>query len=515
MLPGKAYKPEDIIQILVRRIWLLLVPMAVFGAIGAVVVHRLPDRYRAETLILVVPQRVPESYVRSTVTARIEDRLNSLSQEIMSRTRLEKIIHDLDLYADVRKTGIMEDIVEQMRRDINLQVVRGDAFKISYVGDNPRTVMRVTEAVSSLFITESIRDRATLAENTSDFLEQQLQEARQRLIEHEKKLEAYRQQYAGQLPSQLDSNLQALQGVQMQIQSLAESVNHDRESQLVLQRQIADLEQQEDAAPGEPASTDAGTTTLMQQLAIARSNLTALQTRLKPDHPDVKKASSLVRELESKVAADEAATPLTPVTPAAPWGTSRSRRLQDYRAQLELLERQISAKQAEQQRLQAQTGSYQARVEAAPRRESEMTELTRDYVTLQQIYTSLLQKKEDSKIAQNLEVRQIGEQFKTLDPPRLPERPFSPNRPRLTAMGLAAGLGVGVLLIGLLEYRDQSFKADHEIVRLLALPVLAVVPTMQSPAEKKWAFRKRVLIGFACSTAVLLGFAVVTYTFIF
>ena len=514
MLPGKAYKPEDILQILLRRIWLLLVPLAVVGAATAVVVHKLPDRFRSETVLLVVPQRVPESYVKATVTTRIEDRLQSIRALIMSRTRLEKVIQEFDLYAKERKTGIMEDVVEQMRNDIDLQVVRGDAFRIIYVGDNPRTVQRVTEKLGSMFIDENVKEREQQATNTSEFLEAQLEEARLRLVEHEKKLEAYRQQFAGQLPSQLDSNLQMLQGLHLQIQNLVESTNHDRDRQLVLQRQIAELEQLEDAAAaaGEPTTPDSSGPTLAQQLMIAKANLAALQSRLKPDHPDVKKAAGFVRDLEAKVAAEE---PATPVTPAAPWLTSRSRRMQDYRTELELLERQMANKQAEEQRLQAQIATYEGRVEAAPRRESEMTELTRDYVTLQQMYTTLLSKKEDSKMATTLERRQIGEQFNVLDPARIPEKPFSPNRPRLAAMGLAAGLGVGLLLIALIEYRDQSFKADHEIVRLLALPVLAVVPTMQSVAEKKWAFRKRLLIASACTTTVLLGFAVVTYTFLF
>lgn len=515
MLPGKAYKPEDILQILRRRIWLLLVPVAVIGAAAAVVVHKLPDTYRSETVILVVPQRVPESYVRSTVTARLEDRLQSLSQEIMSRTRLEQVIQDFDLYAKERKTGIMEDVVEQMRRNIDLQVVRGDAFKISYVGDNPRTVMLVTEKLGSWFIDESIRDRAGLAENTSEFLDQQLDDARRRLIEHEKKLEQYRQQFAGELPSQLDSNLQALQGMQLQIQNLVDSMNRDHDRELVLQRQIGELEQAEEAAvaAGDQGGTDDGASNLSQQLAAARTNLTTLQTRLKPDHPDVKKAAALVRELESRVPTAEGATPVTPAATLAT--SSRSRRLADYRTELELLERQIAAKQADQQQIQAQIRSYQTRVEAAPKRESEMTELTRDYVTLQQMYTSLLTKREDSKMAATLEKRQIGEQFKVLDRARLPEKPFSPNRPRLTAMGVAGGLGIGILLIGLLEYRDQSFKSDNEVMRLLALPVLAVVPTMQSVAERKWAFRKRLLIASACTTTVLVGVAVITYTLVF
>ena len=137
----------------------------------------------------------------------------------MSRTRLERIIQDFNLYANERKTGIMEDIVEQMRRDINSQVVRGDAFRISYQGDNPRTVMRVTERLAALFIEENLRDREVLHEGTNQFLEAQLEDARRRLVEHEKKLEDYRREHAGQLPSQLDSNLQVLQSAQMQIQN--------------------------------------------------------------------------------------------------------------------------------------------------------------------------------------------------------------------------------------------------------------------------------------------------------
>src|SRR4029453_17789755 len=142
MLPGKTYNPEDILRIVKARIWVLLVPFAIISAATALIVHALPDRYRSETVILVVPQRVPEEYVRSTVTTRIEDRLQSIAQQILSRTRLERIIQDFNLYADERRTGIMEDIVENMRRSIEVQVVKGDAFRVSYIGDEPRTVMR-------------------------------------------------------------------------------------------------------------------------------------------------------------------------------------------------------------------------------------------------------------------------------------------------------------------------------------------------------------------------------------
>jgi len=516
MLPGKAYRPEDVLLILRRRIWLLLVPFAIISAAVAAWSSKLPDRYRSETVVLVVPQQVPESYVKSTVTTRIEDRLQSLTQQIMSRTRLERIIQDFNLYPAERKNGIMEDIVEQMRRDIGVQIVRGDAFRVNYSGDNPRTVMKVTEKLASLFIEESLRDREVLAEGTNQFLEAQLEDARRRLVDHEKKLEEYRRQYAGQLPTQVESNLQVLQNLQTQVQSLAESINRDSERRLILERTIADLEQQEEAAAAGLAGPGDEKPGPAQQLAAAKTALAAMQTRLKADHPDVKKMAGIVRDLEKKADADAATADTTaPVTaPVSAGTTARGRRLADARLEMELLDRQLSQKQSTEVAIRKQISAYQLRVEAVPTRESEMTELMRDYQTLQGQYTSLLSKKEDSKISANLERRQIGEQFKLLDPARLPERPYSPDRQRLNTMGMAGGLAFGILCIALLEYRDQSLKTDHEVMRVLSLPVLAVVPMMQSAAERKWAFRKRMLIAIACSSTVAAGLAVVAYTFI-
>jgi len=277
MLPGKVYKPEDVLQVLKSRIWVLLLPFAMIAACTAVWVRHLPDQYRSETVILVVPQRVPESYVRSTVTTRIEDRLQSLVQQILSRTRLERIVKDLDLYAKERQTGIMEDVIEQMRRDIGVQVLRGDSFRISYIGDNPRMVMRVTERLASLFIEENLRDREVLAEDTNQFLEAQLEDARRRLLEQEKKVESYRRAYAGQLPSQLESNLQVLKSGESQSAAIADSLDRDRERHLLLERQLADFEQQPEEPSAPPAS---GVLTPPQQLAKLKDSLQAMQLRL-------------------------------------------------------------------------------------------------------------------------------------------------------------------------------------------------------------------------------------------
>jgi polysaccharide chain length determinant protein (PEP-CTERM system associated) len=521
MLPGKVYKPEDVLQILRRRIWLLLVPFSIVSAATATYSRYLPDIFRSETLILVVPQRVPESYVRSTVTTRIEDRLQSISQQILSRTRLERIIQDFNLYVEQRRTGIMEDIVEQMRRDIVIQVVKGDAFRVSYTGQDPRTVMKVTDRLASLFIEENLRDREVLAEGTNQFLEAQLEDSRRRLIETEKKLESYRKQFSGQLPSQLESNLQVVANTQMQIRAVVESMNRDRDRHLMLERQLAELENPNlETAPAAPVvvpanSDGTGGGSPAQQLEAAKVALTQLQLRLKSDHPDVLRVKRIVANLQAKADAEAADAPVSPENVRlSPVELLRRKRIADVRAEFEQLNKQIASEQAEEKRLRQIAAGYQQRVELAPTRESEMIELTRDYETLQKQYTSLLSKKEESQISANLERRQIGEQFKLLDPARLPERPTSPNRQQINTFGLVAGLAIGIALIVLVELRDTSFKTDEDLLSVLGLPVLAVVPLMQSNTERRRTFRLRLLVNLGLGTTVAACLAVVTYTFV-
>lgn len=515
MLPGKVLRPEDVLGILRRRAWWLLVPSAVVAAATAVVSRKLPDLYRSETLILVVPQRVPENYVKPTVTSRIEDRLQSISQQILSRTRLERIIQDFNLYAEEQRTGIMEDIVENMREDITVDVVKGDAFRVSYIGRDPRTVMRVTDRLSSLFIEENLRDRTMLAEGTDQFLEKQLADARGRLAETEKRLEEYRKRFAGQLPSQLETNLQVIQGTSAQLQQLNESLNRDRDRLLAVKRQLNDLTAI--ATAPLPADNDPNGGTAAEQLAAANAALAAMKLKLKPEHPDIKRANLAIAELQKKADHETTAASLAPEAAprkATPTEVARVNKLNDLRAELDQLDRQIAFKEAEDKRLRSVVGSYQHRVEAVPTRESEMSALTRDYATLQTMYQGLVEKKEQSKIAANLERQQNGQQFKLLDPARLPEKPFSPNRLLINLVGLVGGIAIGAALIALLEYRDQSFRTEDEVAAAFGVNVLAVVPVMQSEAERKKQFRRTTILGCGLGFMVAACLAVVVYTFI-
>jgi polysaccharide chain length determinant protein (PEP-CTERM system associated) len=403
---------------------------------------------------------------------------------------LERIIRDLDLYKDARKAGIMEDVVQQMRSDIEVKLEgQESSFRVAYSSADPKTALKVTERLAALYIEENLRDREKLADNTSSFLESQLQDAKRRLLEQERKLEDYRHRYAGQLPSQLQGNLQSVQSAQMQVQALVEAMNRARERRLLVERQLADaqalpadvtLPGGRTLSPEDPAALGAA-----QQLEAARARLEAARLRYTADHPDVLELEQTIRDLETKVR-EEQGRPQEqrPAKSLSPSEIARQKRLKDLQAELEVIDHQLAAAQIEESRVRATIADYRAKIDAVPTRESELVELTRDYSTLQATYASLLAKQEDAKVAANLERRQIGEQFRILDPASLPARPHNQQQ-RLAVLvsGAVGGLALGLLLVGFLEYRDTSFNCEDDVLRTLSLPVLALVPRVDSDSE--------------------------------
>lgn len=518
MVPGKQYSIEDYLSIAWRRKWLIAIPFVVVSIVTAVVARYLPNRYRAEAVLQVVPQRVPTDYVQPTVTSLPEERLRSLYQQILSRTRLEQVIRDFELYADERREMIMEDVIQLMRSEINIDIPQRNestaAFRVSYVGNDARTVMRVTERLTSLFIEENLKDRERLAEGTDQFLDTQLQEARNRLIEQEKKLEAYRRQHSGELPSQVQSNLQVVQNAQLQVQAIVQSIAQDRDRKLMLERLLADAHAAPPIVPSETPSNPAAPgalagATAAQQLETARAMLRALQLRLKEEHPDIVRLKRTIAELEAKADEEALQRPVSGDAPVAqgvtPAEAARLARIRDMRLEIESLDRQIAQKQKEEERLRGVSSDYQRRLAAAPTRESELIELTRDHQTLLNLYTQLLAKKENARMAVNMERRQIGEQFRIIDPARLPERPFSPNRPQIYAMGLLGGLLLGFGLVGFLEYRDTSLRSEGDVLASLALPVLAMIPAMATAAERRRLRRRKLVLSLSAAGALVLA----------
>lgn len=490
----RTYTLHDIVSVIAQRRWLVLVPFALGLAATPLLAQFAPERYRSEALLLVIPQQVPKDYVTPTMTQSIEDRLPAITDQILSRSRLEQIIQQLDLYPEERSRLVMEDVVQKMRLDITTSAARKDvdSFRVAYVSQSAEKARQVTERLASLYIEQNLKDRENQADSTSQFLTTQLEAAKRRLVEQEKKLEEYRKNHAGQLPSQLQGNLQAIQTASLQLQSINETTNRAQERRLLIERQIADAQALAVAAPGMPQDKEAPVGTA-QQLEFARARMAAMLQRYTPNHPEVASLERTIAELAAKL---EGETPVGVVaeqkTPATPAEAAQQRRILDLRAELAVLDHQLTANRAEAARLNEQIAEYQRKVDVLPTRESELVELTRDYGTMQAAYTNLLVKREDAMLASNLERRQIGEQFKLLDSASMPERPYNQwQRIGILSGGAIAGLVIGLLIIGLSEYRDSSFRNEDEALRALSVPVLALVPVMTSGREAQAARRRR------------------------
>jgi uncharacterized protein involved in exopolysaccharide biosynthesis len=279
----------------------------------------------------------------------------------------------------------------------------------------------------------------------------------------------------------------------MQIQALVESINRVRDRRLLVERSSADLTAEEQASTVVGSAEPSADAPASRQLAYYEKLLADMELRLKPEHPDLIRMRRTVAGLRQRAESEALARPLSADTgvPFTPAQAQRRARLKDLQGELEGLDRQIAAKRAEEDRLRRQASTYQSRLEAMPARETELIELTRDYSTLQQMYASLLAKNEESKIAANLERRQIGEQFKVLDPARRSERPFSPNRLRINMVGALGGLVLGMGLAAFLAYRDTSFRTTQDVAVVLSLPVLAQIPLLTTPAERHRMRRRR------------------------
>jgi uncharacterized protein involved in exopolysaccharide biosynthesis len=556
-----------------RYKWLLVLPLVLGTAGMTIYARQLPNVYYSEAIVQVVPQGIPESFARSTITTGLGERLTTISQQILSRSRLEALVTEFNLYPEARRATTMQDVVERMHaRDIKVaensqrtrsRGQRGGSFVVGFSADNPRTAVRVAERLASMFIEENLRQRTGQAEVTDRFMDSQLESARQELVLHERRLEEFRRRNATSLPTQLGANTSGLQTTQQQINNLVDRMMNDRERRLVLERQIADVAElqlveassrqaagrrPQTSAPAATARTSSSSrgsgpsgrmtqaarggspargrgagrqgtpvvetvegATAAERLERARVALRALELRFKPDHPDIGIVRRQVAELERLAEEEALQAPLSASTSVSMSEAEIRQQLQlkALREELEALDRQIARKEEEEKVLREKLALYQSRIEQTPTRETELAALTRDYDTIESQYKGLLKKKADAKIATELESRQIAEQFRVVEPPREPLRPTSPDRQRLQLLGSMSGLAFGVLLVGLFEYRDRTFKTDKDIAVALSLPVLATVPTMVTYRERRRRFRLRlVLTGSALAIAMTLGLAV-------
>ena len=512
----------------IRRYRLLLMAAVFLGwVLVTAVASMLPSKYRSETVILIEQQRVPEHYVEPNVAVDLQQRLQSMSEQILSRTRLLGIIDKFHLYGG-QQSGDADRLLEVMRKDISVDLVRGDrpdqisAFKVSYSANSPVVAQQVTAELTSLFIEENLRNREQLSEDTTSFIEDELTTARKNLDQQEQRLREFKEKYMGQLPEQTTSNLQILSGLQERMQSATDALEHAQQQRLSLQfllNQYRAMMPQASQGSGPASGPVPSVYALDQKLTSLQSQLTELRTKYTDLHPDIarlkgeiaateKLRAQALNDAQNTKSPDDRDNEKLAQNPAD--AQTRAAMVQ-VESQLKSNELEITNDKLSVSKLEADIQAYQKRLNVAPALEQELAAITRDHDQSRENYDSLLAKHNQSVMATNLEKRQEGEQFRMIDPPSLPQKPYFPNRLYFSLGGIAFGLALGIGSVIAMEVLNQRIYTEEELNAIVETPLLVSLPPLPTPAEN----RKRSLYHAAeWATAALLAIVIPAVTFL-
>lgn len=453
---------QDYLEVPIRRPLHVLVPLVLVFATAVTASFVLPKKYRSSTLIFVESEKVPENFVPKMSTESMTRRVQTVRQEVLSRTRLEQVINEEHPYSDDRGPAALSDYVERMRRNITVQTKGADAFMIEFVHTDPQKTARVANRLATLFIDEAESEREQQATEGFEFIDSQLKETRTTLEAKEEAVRRFKEQNLGNLPEQLAANLATLQRLQMEQQTVAESLRAAQARVDVLGQTM----QQEVGNPTLRTADGSG-----PQLAQLRAQLAELRTRYTDQHPDVQGVLRRIRELEQNAAN------APPGPPGLPGETTSA---QFRRAQIE-----VETLQSKRADVESEIRKVQARVDSVPRTEQELATMTRDYGQLHESYLSLLKKQMEARMAEKMERRWKGDRFKVLDPAHVPELYFFPNRMLFALIGLVGGLALGITIAFAAEIIDHSIKSADDLQEVLPYPVLIVVPRIDPAVDTR------------------------------
>jgi polysaccharide chain length determinant protein (PEP-CTERM system associated) len=422
---------------------------------------------------------VSSKYVDPVVSDDLNHRLATMQEQILSRSRLQPIIEKLNLYPEDRGKLQIDDLVEKLRGAITVkpvEVMQGTGphqlpgFYISATFDTPQLAQQVCTEITSMFLAQNARQTEQQATRTTNFLGEQLAEAKKKLDQEDAKLAEFKRQHPGSLPEDTQSNIGILTGTNTQLeantQAIARAEQERAFNESLLQQEEVNWKTRTTGGPN-PDSADA-------QLILLQDQLAGLLSRYTPDHPDVIKTENQIAELKKRMAEPPKQVPAS----APAQSTHEPPQIQLLRAKLKQDDLTIANLKREQAQIQSQSRQLQARMEATPMVEQQYKEITRDHQTASDIYNDLLKKSQSSGMARDLVNTQDSEQFRVYDPPNLPVSPSFPKKPYFVGGGALGGLAVGFGILFLLAMMDKTIHSEHDAELFLQLPVLTVVPTL-------------------------------------
>jgi len=449
-----------------RHRWLGLAFLAAGITASGTLAVFLPNVYSATATVLVERRNMTESLVRPAVSDEVETRLHTISEEVLSRPRLQELVSRFGLYPELRAKGASEEaVIQRLRRDIRQELRSGGtaggpgmtiAFALTYRGRDPQTTARVANELASLYVEEDVRSREQQATGATDFLKTQLEESRASLEEQERRLGEYKEAHPGELPEQVEANLSTLDRLNTQLQLNSAAQDRLAERRLLLRK---------------PGAGPGGVETPGERLGRLKLELADLLTRYRERHPEVIRVKEEIAEVEKLLAQ----------SPAAAGGAAKEKLPAD--PDLETLHR-------EQKRLLATIAAYERRVENAPQREQEIKEMSREYDAAKERYLTLSKQYEAARLNESMEKGQEGEQFRVLEPAVVPDQPAAPNRLQLLLAGWVGAmvLAAGAILVA--EHLDTSFHSTDDLVAFTRVPVLASIPTIATSGDVARGWRR-------------------------
>jgi succinoglycan biosynthesis transport protein ExoP len=556
-MPEETADISQYLTILKNRKKYFIIPALVVLVVAILVARLLPAIYESNSTILIEEQQIPQEFVRSTVTGFADQRIQSLTQQILSRVKLWEIIQQFNLYGEMRKKYTREEVLEYMRKNIKLDTISAEvtdrkgrrpaqaavtiAFSISYQGRNPGTVQKVAGTLASLYLEQNLKTREAQAQSTTQFLQAELKELQERIKGLGEKITAFKEQHEGLLPEQQQFNRSQAENLEMQIRQLDSSMRNVEDRKTYLQGQLATVQ------PDAPIIGATGERIMApsERLKALEIKLADLRAKFSDDYPDVRRVRREIAELKKmvkqpgenasirrqkltqlkaelaqaqgkysdqhpeiiKLKNEIAGLEKAPESSPAPQpvaGADNPTYI-NLTTQIKAADIDIASYRNQQGVMRGKLQMYRARLEEAPKVEQEWLALQRDYQNAHAKHMEVMNKILEARIAEGMEEHQKGEKFTLIDPASYPEKPVAPKRWLILLAGLICSLGAGLGTVALAEHLDHSVKSSDELVRLTGLPVLGSIIRIQTTEDIAWARRKRRLIWTVTSVSLLVG----------
>jgi polysaccharide chain length determinant protein (PEP-CTERM system associated) len=479
MVRNGEFALADVKRVIRRKWWVIPVCVMVCGATGVLAALKLPKKYTSQTLVLVAKPMVPVEYVKPIVTEDLNQRVSSMKDQILSRSWLEPVIEKFGLYKEDRRKVPMEQLVEKLRAAIEISPLEPmpgtldrsmPGFHVSVTFSNAQTAQQICTEITSMFREQNSQALVNDADSTNSFVSEHLEEAKAKLDQQDAKVAQFRREHIGLTPEEGPTNLNRLTTLNSQIEANTQALNAAQQDKAFNESLLSQQE-----ANWKASQTGQNPETLDVQIQALQDQLTSLEARYTPEHPDVIKTKKLLEELRKK----SAAAPKTLNSSGETQTKAEPANIQLLRARVRQDEMNIAGLTKQQGQIQDQIRTLQARMEASPMVEQQLKELTRNYQSALEFYNDLQKKRESSQMAKDLAHQREGEEFRVLDAPNLPVAPSFPKKTYFAGGGVGGGFALSLAILYILMMMDKTLHTERDVELQLKLIVLATVPVLE------------------------------------